>query len=90
MDTVKAPSKEGDLTNRILNRTLYARLNRTVPYPYRINRIVGFMVAKRVRNDGPRRCTHGQGRPARPLALRPYRPIAQRIGKLLIYTNHLC
>ena len=46
MDTVKAPSKEGDLTNRTLNRTLYALLNRTVPYPYRINRIVAFMTEK--------------------------------------------
>ena len=33
------PPYGGDLQNRTLNRTLYARLNRTVPYPYRIDRI---------------------------------------------------
>ena len=37
--TVKAPSKEGDLTNRILNRIPHVPENRTVPYTYRINRI---------------------------------------------------
>ena len=40
VDTVKAPPKGGDLSNRTLHRTLHVPPNRTVPYTYRINRIL--------------------------------------------------